>query len=160
MLRSCQGGLSSRPRVGRLGLAVRLAGSITLFLATAAAAQTELEGHAVGAIGTYSNPFASGMISAAAGGVEVLRAGRFGVGCEVGLFGGGGDSSITLSADGTVHLVRRSQTQQVVPFLGAGYTRLVILTDTGQSNAWHVRAGVNYWANRHRAVREIGRAHV
>jgi hypothetical protein len=120
---------------------ITLAMSISgVFLpASTAHAQVSLEGHAVLAVGSYSNQFASGNDNELAAGGEILFVRRVGVSAEVALVAFGGRASL----DGTVHFPHGARTK-LDPFVQAGLTR-----STGEyGNAyhgWNVAAGVSYW---------------
>ena len=124
-----------------LATALTLAMSISgvLLGASTAHAQVGVEGHAVLAVGGYSNHFASGNDNELAAGGEVLFARRVGVSAEVALVAFGGRASL----DGTVHFPH-GERAKLDPFIQAGFTR-----STGEySNVyhgWNVGAGVSYW---------------
>jgi hypothetical protein len=125
----------------------------TVLLAASASAQVERRSYVVGAAGAYSNPFTSGGIIGGAGGGELVRARVLGAGGELGFLEGGGDAAITVSVSAITRLSGRRSAARTTPFVAAGYTHLVILTDTGQGNAWHFRAGVDRRIGRHRQLR-------
>ena len=126
---------------GRLTAALTLAMSISGFLlgASTAHAQVAAEGHAVLAVGGYSNQYASGSDVEIAAGGEVLFARRVGVSAEVGRAAFGGRASL----DGTVHFPH-GERAKLEPFVQVGLTR-----STGEySNVyhgWNVGGGVSYW---------------
>ena len=67
---------------------------IAILAASTTEAQTSGQGHAVFAVGGYSNRFASGSIAGVAAGGELLFSGRFGGGGEVGWLGLGANVSL------------------------------------------------------------------
>ena len=122
-------------------MALTLAMSIcgVLLPASTAHAQVSVEGHAVLALGGYSNQFASGNDSELATGGEILFVRRVGVSAEVALVPFGGRASL----DGTLHFPHSERTK-LDPFVQAGLTR-----STGEYGnvyrGWNVGAGVSYW---------------
>jgi hypothetical protein len=93
----------------------------------------------------------------AAGGVDVLAAGRVGVSGEFGIFGNISSVLWVTSANGTFALVDGSAAR-VVPFVTGGYTRMS--SGDGSFNAWNVGAGINAWLGERIGVRADFRDHV
>jgi len=124
-----------------LVMALTLAMSISgaLLAASTAHAQVSVEGHAVLAVGGYSNQFASANDNELATGGEILFLRRVGVSAEVGLVAFGGRATL----DGTVHFPHGERTK-LDRFVQAGLTR-----STGEYrnayHGWNVGAGVSYW---------------
>ena len=70
---------------------------------------------------------------------------RFGIGGELGVAGGGGDTWATFSLNVSLHFPRPGIRNGMIPFVSGGYTRLAYFTEFGGSNAFNVGAGLTYW---------------
>ncbi|MEP7247789.1 MAG: hypothetical protein ABI885_29455 [Gammaproteobacteria bacterium] len=137
---------------------------LAVFVTNSASAQVATRSYVVGSAGAWSNPFASGLLLGAGGGSELTWARTVGVGAELGALMGGADIAVTASMSGIVRLTGRQGTgNTTVPFVAAGFTGLIALTDTGESHAWHLRAGVDWRPCECRQIRfefiEVFRGH-
>jgi hypothetical protein len=110
-------------------------------------AQVDGQGYLVAGAGAYSNQFASGRVNQLAVGGEALTARNIGIGGEIGFGDGGGDAWFALSLNATRHIQQKSG-GRAAPFLTAGYTRLITLTERGGRHAVNVGLGTRYWVNR------------
>lgn len=136
----------------------RLAAVLVLLLlgpvaARSTAQEMVTQGHAVGAVGRYSNDQADGLLAGGAVGVE-LRVARFiGLGGEVSVLGGGGDLLYPVSVGGALHFDVGDQPRRLSPFLGGGYTYIGALTDDGGSRGgWYVKGGIDFWRSPRKAL--------
>lgn len=117
--------------------------SLIVLASQNASAQVERSVSVVGAIGAYSNPFASGMLLGVAGSGWLVLPRNIGASTEFGFIAGGGDAAVTMSVSGLFLLSGGHRADRTTAFVGGGYTHLFLLTDTGQSNAWNLNAGVD-----------------
>lgn len=106
-------------------------------------AQTDGQGFLLVGAGGYSNTYSSGRVHQLVVGGEAITPQNIGLGGEVELAAGGGDAWFALSVNATRHLLQRSD-GRATPFLTAGYTRLITLTEQRGRNAVNVGMGARY----------------
>jgi len=110
-------------------------------------AQVDRQGYVVGGAGVYSNHFSSGRVNQLAVGGEAVMPRNIGIGGEVAMGLGGGDAWFELSLDATRRF-QQNPAGRAAPFVRAGYTRLVTLTEGGGRDAVNVGTGTTYWISR------------
>jgi len=120
-----------------------LIGLAGLMLSAAASnAQTPRQGTFV--VGAFNaNGFSSRPVLQVGAGDEALIQNRFGIGGELGLAHGGGDTWATFFLNGSLHFPKEGTKNGVVPFVSGGYT--AFLTGSGGIAALNVGGGVTYW---------------
>jgi hypothetical protein len=79
------------------------------------------------------------------GGGEALFRDRFGIGGEIGLAGGGGDTWVPLSINVSLHFPKSDRRNGLTPFVSGGYTRMAFFTEPGGINGFNVGVGLTRW---------------
>jgi hypothetical protein len=93
----------------------------------------------------------------AAGGGELLVAGRAGVAGELGIVATTSSALLVFSTNGVFHVQPLSARGPAL-FVTAGYTRMS--SGDGSFNAWNVGAGIDLWTRDHLGLRVEFRDHV
>jgi hypothetical protein len=122
---------------------------LSVFAAAPARAQSP-EGYALAAFGGWTQERRSSALGGGSAGVELRMGNRLAAGGELGVLAGlRGNAMLDFAARGRVALA--PSTARVVPFAGAGYSRLWFFE--GYANALNIGAGLDIGTSPGRTVR-------